>query len=56
MKNVKEHLKSDSVPAELEKMVKNDIEELHTCLSFDQFSYKLNNIHLKWSTYPSLYS
>jgi hypothetical protein len=54
MKNVKEHFKSDSVPAELEKMVKNDIEELHTCLSFDQFSYKLNNVHLKWSTYPSL--
>ncbi len=54
MKNVKDHFKSDSVPAELEKMVKNDIEELHTCLSFDQFSYKLNNVHLKWSTYPSL--
>jgi len=35
-------------------MVKNDIEELHTYLSFDQFSYKLNNVHLKWSTYPSL--
>ena len=23
-------------------------------MSFDQFSYKLNNVHLKWSTYPSL--
>ena len=35
-------------------MVKQDINDLNDCLSFELFKYKLEHIKIKWSNYAAL--
>ncbi len=48
--------KKKSAPEELQLMIKNDINDLHDCLSFDIFRYKLDHIKIKWANYSTLRS
>ena len=54
MKDIKEAIKRLRIPDELATMIKNDIQDLHVSLNFDQFKSQLDHIKIKWAQYTAL--
>ena len=53
MKCIKKHLVDCNVPAELQEMFKTEINDMHCCLSFEAFRYKLDHVKIKWGGYAA---